>query len=66
MNFYVTVRDGGRTGYLLGPYPTHDEARTNVDRGRTLAEARDAWAHFYSFGTARVSATTLPRATFGR
>lgn len=50
--FYVTVRDGQRHGLLLGPFPTHLQAIENIDRGRELSLKADAWASFYSFGTA--------------
>ncbi len=61
--YFVTVRDGARSGFLLGPYDTHSEALENVDRGRHLAESRDGFAGFYSYGTARAP----KRATvFGR
>lgn len=52
--FYVTVRDAGRTGWLLGPYELHAEALANVDRGRSLAENVDVRAVWYAFGTAGV------------
>lgn len=55
MGYYVTVRDAGKTGFLLGPYPTHDEALGNVEHGRELALKRDPFAHFYAFGTARAT-----------
>lgn len=53
IGYYVTVRDGARSGFLLGPYRTHGEALGQVDRGRELAERGDPFAHFYAFGTAR-------------
>ena len=58
LDFYVTVLDSGRTGFLLGPYPTHEEAKAQVERGRELANKADPWAGFYSFGTA-----SLPKGT---
>jgi hypothetical protein len=63
--FFVTVRSGARTGFLLGPYGTHAEALANVDRGRDFACAVDAWAHFYSYGTASVPAGTAAETVFG-
>jgi hypothetical protein len=51
--FYVTIRDGARVGFLLGPYASHMTALANVDRGRRLAEqARPDQADFAPFGTA--------------
>ena len=51
-DFYVTVIDGPRTGFLLGPYDTHKEALDKVDRGRQLAQEVNDWAWFYAYGTA--------------
>lgn len=64
-SFYVTVKDGPRTGWLLGPYATHNEARANVDRAKELAEKADRWAHFYAFGTARVQGEVTGKTVFG-
>jgi hypothetical protein len=52
--FYVTVKDGRRTGWLLGPYATHGEALAHVDDGRRLARAVDDRAAWYAFGTSRI------------
>jgi hypothetical protein len=52
MHYYVSVRDAGRTGLLLGPYGSESEARGHVERARKMAEQSDPFAHFYSFGTA--------------
>jgi len=52
--FYVTIRRGERTGLLLGPYKTKDEADPNVDRARKAAEEIDSWAGFDAFGVTRV------------
>ncbi|WP_140427038.1 hypothetical protein [Ensifer aridi] len=68
--FYVSVVDGKRYGFLLGPYPTHDEALANVDRGKSLALAGNddpsnaAW--WYAYGTCRLERATLPSGVFGR
>jgi hypothetical protein len=62
--FYVTVRDGSRTGLLLGPYASHIIAQSHEARGRKLAQDAVPSAAFYSFGTA-----SLPRSrktVFGR
>ncbi len=61
--FYVTVVDGKRHGFLLGPYSTHQEAIDNVDRGCTLANDADPRAAFYAFGTA--STKDARRTVFG-
>lgn len=60
IGFYASVRDGVRTGFLLGPYDDHEEALGAVDKARTLAARVDDRAHFYAFGTARVEADRLP------
>ena len=63
--FYVTVRDGRRVGFLLGPYASHMTALANVRRGRLLAEdARPDETAFASFGTASCPRTR--RTVFGR
>lgn len=55
-DFFVSiVRDPGtkgqRTGLVLGPYATHEEALANVDRGRVMASAADPFTAFDAFGT---------------
>lgn len=52
--FYVTVRRDSRTGFLLGPYVTHDEALANVARANAAACEIDPFCGFDDFGTARV------------
>jgi hypothetical protein len=52
--FYVTVKDGGRTGWLLGPYGTHEEALDLVGAGRKLAESVNDRAFWYAYGTSRI------------
>ena len=53
--YYVTCRDAGRTGYLLGPYQTPEDALADVVKAKYHAEKADPWAAFYSFGTAKVA-----------
>lgn len=60
VGFYVSVVDGGRHGYLLGPYDTHEAALANVDRGKAGAHEVDDRAHWYGYGTCKVTAPTLP------
>lgn len=50
-DFYVTVIDGPRTGFLLGPYDTHREALDKVERGRKLAQEVNDRATWFAFGT---------------
>lgn len=65
-HYYVTVRDAGRTGWILGPYPQHQEAIDNVDRGRDLANDANSRACFYSYGTSRVDPSAEPpKSIFG-
>lgn len=51
--FYVSVLNNGRSGLLLGPFETHEEALGKVDLARTLADRVDPKAPFYAYGTAR-------------
>ena len=62
--YYVSVVEGKRRGFLLGPYDTHAEAKANVARGRKLAVKADPWAEFYAFGTCRITALKV-KAVFG-
>jgi hypothetical protein len=68
VGYYVTVRNGSRTGGLLGPYDTHAEALANVDRGRQLAldsdNATRSW--FYEYGTTKLTTRgRLPSSVYG-
>ena len=65
-DFYVAVRDAGRTGLLLGPFDDLRVALVNVERGRDLACDRDSRAWFYSYGTARLPIGTAVKTVFGR
>lgn len=65
MEYFVSVRDAGRTGYLLGPYRDHQAALANVERARNLAGAADPWSHFYSFGTCKAPAGAIKKTVFG-
>lgn len=65
--YYVSVRDGARHAFLLGPYDSHLEALENVDRGRRLANEADPRAAWYAFGTARIDDTGATKpGLFGR
>jgi hypothetical protein len=64
--FFVTVRDAGRTGFLMGPYATHADAISEVERGRELAQKANAWAWFYAYGTASAPAGLINKTVFGR
>ena len=64
-HFYVSVVDGNRKGFLLGPYATHREALDNVTRGTRLAlNSGDFKAPWYGYGTASMS--SIRRTVFGK
>lgn len=63
--YFVTVRNGQRSGFLLGPYTTHAEALAMVDVGRLLAIDADPWASFYEFGTAGAVPGFVTKTVFG-
>jgi hypothetical protein len=54
--YYVSVRDAGRTGLLLGPFETHQEALDLVDDGRAKANDVSPFSAFFAFGTVRMPA----------
>jgi len=64
-NFFVSVKDGDRTGILLGPYATLEEAEANRKRGRALAEEADPKGVFYSYGVCTASTTVTLKPVFG-
>lgn len=49
--FYVSVVDGSRYGFLIGPFKLHQTALSIVDQVSELTQDRYPWSHFYSFGT---------------
>jgi hypothetical protein len=54
-NYYVTIHDGARFGFLAGPFKDdHQTAIDLVARCQELAIQLDPWAHFSAFGTARI------------
>jgi hypothetical protein len=65
-DYFVTIRYGKQTGFLLGPYKTHIEAIYNVQRGKRLAlHSSDCRAHFSAYGTASLPAGILNTSIFG-
>lgn len=56
--------DAGRVGVLAGPYETHAEALSVVEKVRAMAVKANSWAHFYSFGTS--SCPEEIKAMFGK
>lgn len=53
--FFVTIKRGGRTGFLLGPYATLEEAEGHVAEGRQRASEADSWSDFDAFGVTGVT-----------
>ena len=60
IGYYATVRDGARSGLLMGPYQSHELAEGVVDEAKRRAALVNRDAHWFAYGTARVRATTLP------
>lgn len=63
--YFVSVIDGTRIGYLLGPYPDHATALENVELGRQLAEVNDLFACFYAYGTCSAPTGLIKKTVFG-
>lgn len=57
MNFahYVSATNGRARALVSGPYPSHALALADVARVNAAVCARDPRAHFYGWGTARVT-----------
>jgi hypothetical protein len=51
--FYVTIKRGGRTGYLLGPFASKTAAEARVGKGVQVASEADPFAAFDLFGVTR-------------
>ena len=65
-DYYTSVRRGTEPGdarLLSGPYATHAEAVANVQKDQAWAEALDAKAVWYSFGTCSVPKGTTVQTT---
>ncbi len=60
MSYYVTVQDGGRTGFLAGPFRRHGDALRTRHLASCEASRVDGRAAWYAFGTSRVKAGPLP------
>jgi len=65
-DYYVSVKNGPRVGYLLGPYGSYAEADAQVSRAKELADRADPYAHFYAYGVCRAPEGTPIRTVFGR
>lgn len=59
--YYVSALDGPRTALVAGPFPTHAEALSWVDRARTAAGEVDPKAVWYAFGTCRIDDASYAR-----
>lgn len=63
---YVSVIDGARYGLLLGPFASRREAEAHVEEGRQLAYSVNSDAHWYGYGTCRVTLRPGQTAKQGR
>ena len=52
--YYVTLRDGGRTAWLLGPFQDHAKCKAAVVETVALANLIDARVWFMTHGTASI------------
>lgn len=57
---YVTVRSGTRTGALVGPFATRQEAEGYLQPAIDAARRVDPWAHFFDYGTAHIPGYAKP------
>lgn len=51
-NFYCTVKDGKRSGFLLGPYPTYEDAEYHLPTAKKKAHDSDHRSAWYAYGIA--------------
>lgn len=58
-DFYVSARYNGQHIFLLGPFPTHEDALEAQPIGERLAYQTDHKACWYAYGTARTEDQTL-------
>lgn len=58
MSYYVTVKDGDRTGFLAGPFRTHGAARAMIHTVALETGQVDSKAAWYEYGTAHVKVPT--------
>ena len=50
--YYVTLRDGSRVAWLLGPFKDHERAKCAVKEATDKACEVDPRCHFAAYGTA--------------
>ena len=55
IGYYVTIKRGTRTGFLLGPYFDHHSALNRVDAARDAANEIDPRAWFDLIGTSKLT-----------
>lgn len=58
--YYVTMIDGARIAWLLGPFNDHNSALMKVDQAREKAIEMNGFYHFCAFGTSKLTARELP------
>jgi hypothetical protein len=52
--YYVSVIDGPRYALLAGPFRTHEQALSLVDKTRDIACKVDPKGWFYAYGTVKM------------
>ena len=60
IGYYVTMIDGPKTAWLLGPFDNHAQALALVEIARNAAIEINGFYHFCAFGTTRLTAAHLP------
>jgi len=51
-NFYCTVKYGEKYGFLMGPYPTYEEAESRLHIAKKRLDDTDPRAAWYAYGLA--------------
>lgn len=60
--FYVTLQRAKRTGWLLGPFAEHEDAKAAVKATFTKACEIDGFAAFDAVGTSSITRESMPPA----
>ena len=58
-SYYVSIKNAGRTGFLLGPFDHFAEASARIMAVKKAAQEVDAFAWFYAFGVSRLERSEL-------
>ena len=58
--YYVTMIDGPKTAWLLGPFDEHSQALEMVEPARNASIEINGFYHFCAFGTSKLTAQILP------